>query len=147
MVFDPNGAPRSPSAFRQWYFAETKWAQGDDNFDPKFATKCLQDWYQGMIDHHPNLVLAEDDAEVGEHWADYTFGQHLIYVSMTPRHANEALERSDALASELNLGRYYPMDDDGRSDACIRFPDGLLEPDPPAQPRQGFFARLFGSKK
>ena len=141
VVFDPSGAPREGKAFRQWFFETSEWADGELNFNPNHSSPPLQQWYQAMSERFPDLGQAREDADADERWVDYTFGRHLIQVSMTPKFANEAWSLAREKAKELGLGYYDCMSDNGKDNRTIVFPDGPLASEP------SFLAKLFGKSK
>jgi hypothetical protein len=145
MVFDPAVAPRSPRAFRSWYREQIDWPEDyDHSAASAVAALAIQSWYRDMRSHFPdsNQPGVEPQA-INETYGDYNFTRHVCYVAFRPAVADEAWALIRTLAAQHGLGTYNPNSDDERSSDCIRFPDGILEPDPPG--RGGIFS-FFRSK-
>lgn len=144
MVFDPAAAPRSPHAFREWYWEQTDWSDDDSVYNCSIAASAIQRWYRCMVELFPDSNQIKDNFQpIGAGYGDYNFTRHICYVSFRPQFANEAWALIRALAAEHRLGTYDPNSDDERSGYAIRFPDDSSSPFAPK--RRGIFS--FFSRK
>jgi len=133
MVFDPTVAPRSPKGFRAWYRVQTDWTDDDAYSDSSVSVPAIQSWYREMTTRFPDANQPVVDAgAINETYGDYNISRSIYYVAFRPQVADDAWVLIQALAAKHQLGTYDPNSDDERSNDCIRFPDGPLDPDLPS---------------
>jgi hypothetical protein len=104
-VFDPLAAPRERSEFLEWYDAEIEKEEPQEYHDDPL-TPALRGWFFEMIEEFPPLngphALSPPRGDGTE--ADYSIGNHLIYIAFVWSAVDRAYETASRLAAKHGVG-------------------------------------------
>jgi hypothetical protein len=105
MVFAKEAAPRTRSAFRQWYTAQTEWTEEHSYDDPSVTTPALASWLREMRQTFPDLNGPDATEERELYWTDYSIGSQVIYSafgwSVAGRTSDASTDSTKALVERM----------------------------------------------
>ncbi|MFF2796492.1 hypothetical protein [Lysinibacillus xylanilyticus] len=111
MIFDKEQTPNNKETFLQLYDEKTKWAEPHDYTTISVTTPALQNWYQDMVEHFPNMNLVDEelldedeDNELESHLTEYSIGYAIIYAAFAWSVADEAYSTMKELAKKHGVG-------------------------------------------
>lgn len=121
MVFRPEIAPRTRPEFMRWYQDQTQWSEGHSYDDPAITSENLKNWFMEMIGSYPamNGPYANEEDEANDYITDYSIGKDVIYAAFSWSLAEQAYEKTKALAEEHAVGFF----DVSAYEGDILFPD------------------------